>query len=162
MKLFLFLKYYFSLSFFFRQNFAIKTATESCNLMRDFGFGSSYIFFIHSNFTFGPDVSCIHLDFWILFVWLCEKQRISWQNSVLYLKHHLFLISLLSYTKLCYLCFFLSVPQVHYWDRIYKTQHGPNGSADPTVLLHDCWWSDVFCYRSGVFLFTGKRTSPLE
>lgn len=78
-----------------------------------------------------------------------------WQNSVLtFLKQN----SLLSYTKLCFYCIFLSVSQVHYWDRIHKAQHGPNGSADPTVLLYHCWWGDVFCYWSGVLLLTGKRS----
>lgn len=43
--------------FFIRTNFTIKTAKQSCYWQRDFGFGSSYIFFIHSNFSFEPDVS---------------------------------------------------------------------------------------------------------
>lgn len=132
MKLFLFLN--IILTFFFRKNFNIKTATQSCHLTRDFGFGSSYIFFIHSNFTFGPDVSYIYLQ---MLNFIC---LIVWK------------------TKLCYFCFFLSVSQVHYWGRIHTAEHGPNGPADPTVLLHHCWWSDVFCYWSGVFLLTGERS----
>lgn len=82
-----------------------------------------------------------------------------WQNSVLYFKNQLKKKKkILSYTKLCNFCFFLSVSQVHYWDTIHTAQHSPNGSADPTILLHHCWWSDVFCYWSGVFLLTGKRS----
>ncbi|XP_056871158.1 solute carrier family 15 member 1 [Takifugu flavidus] len=38
-------------------NFTIKTARQSCYWTRDFGFGSSYSFFIHSNFSFEPDCS---------------------------------------------------------------------------------------------------------
>lgn len=40
-----------------RTNFTIHTGSQSCEFSRDFGFGSSYIFFIPSTFSFGTSVS---------------------------------------------------------------------------------------------------------
>lgn len=59
----------------------------------------------------------------------------------------------------CYnpFCLFLSVSRNHNSSRIHQAQLGPPCSADPTVFLHHSWWSDVFCYWSGVFLLTGKE-----
>uniref|UniRef100_A0A3Q3XPB1 Uncharacterized protein n=1 Tax=Mola mola TaxID=94237 RepID=A0A3Q3XPB1_MOLML len=38
-----------------KTNFTIKTDTQSCEFSREFGFGSSYTFFIPSNFSFGQN-----------------------------------------------------------------------------------------------------------
>lgn len=40
-----------------RTIFTIQSGSQSCAFSREFGFGSSYIFFIPSNFSFGPNVS---------------------------------------------------------------------------------------------------------
>lgn len=55
-----------------------------------------------------------------------------------------------------YFCLFVLVSGVHYCGRRHHAQLGSHGSPDPTVLLHNYWWSDVFCYWSGVLLLTGK------
>uniref|UniRef100_A0A3Q2XJF0 Solute carrier family 15 member 1 n=1 Tax=Hippocampus comes TaxID=109280 RepID=A0A3Q2XJF0_HIPCM len=41
----------------FSTTFTIRSGSESCDYRREFGFGSSYTFLIHSTFKFGPSVS---------------------------------------------------------------------------------------------------------
>lgn len=56
------------------------------------------------------------------------------------------------------ICLYILVWAVPYYGRIYRAQLSPHLPPDPTVLLHYCWGSDVFCYWLGVFLLTGTTT----
>lgn len=40
-----------------RTKFSLLSGSQSCEYIKDFGFGGSYTFFIPSTFVFGPDVS---------------------------------------------------------------------------------------------------------
>lgn len=40
-----------------RNKFSLSSGSQSCEYIKDFGFGSSYTFFIPSTFVFGPNVS---------------------------------------------------------------------------------------------------------
>lgn len=40
-----------------RTKFSLSSGSQSCEYIKDFGFGSSYTFFIPSTFVFGPNVS---------------------------------------------------------------------------------------------------------